>query len=128
MVKCPECGEEINYLNAYSREENKQAVGLFEGDILEWDLSETIEDTCDRIEFECPECGKIIYTNEGNSQDEWIINFLKGGDETTRIKDILKKQIKRLEEQYKDPCYASMMWKLEVQKQTLEWVLFRMEQ
>mgnify|MGYP001564619778 CR=1 FL=1 len=82
MPKCPKCSAHIDALNAYSMEENKQEVILGEGiykqkPFLDYGASETIDSSCSKIDFECPECNQILFTNDGDSQDERVINFLK---------------------------------------------------
>lgn len=80
---CPKCGAEIDHLEAYSLEENRQEVTLIDcpssrRDLLEWSESEPIEETCVKIDFECPECKEVIYSNDGDSTDQAIIDFLSG--------------------------------------------------
>jgi len=75
---CPKCGAEIDHLEAYSLEENRQIVYLDPSDLLDWCESETVDGTCDKIDFECPECKEVIYTNKGDSNDQVIIDFLSG--------------------------------------------------
>lgn len=75
MAKCPKCGAEIDHLNAFSLEENKQEVCLDETGNLDWGVSETVELSCVKIEFECPE---IIYKNDGSSTDPQIKALLTG--------------------------------------------------
>lgn len=77
MVKCPKCNVELEGLNAYSTEQNKQYVWVTDVG-LEYDSSEAVEDSCTKIEFECPECGATLFATEGASQPDEIIKFLKG--------------------------------------------------
>ena len=82
-AKCPKCGELLEHLNAYSLEENRQEVELTKsaatGDVtLDWGLIETVEDSCTKIDFECPNCSAILYTNDGNSLDPKIVAILQG--------------------------------------------------
>jgi predicted RNA-binding Zn-ribbon protein involved in translation (DUF1610 family) len=86
-TKCPKCETQITSLNAYSLEENLQEVTIEndEND-LSWDCSEPQEGTCKRINFECPECGAVLFTNKGDSRDERVIKFLKTGEYCDREK------------------------------------------
>ena len=76
MPKCPKCGKHIDALIAYSIEENKQEVTL-EDTFLNYGATETVDSSCSEIDFECPKCQNVIFTNDGDSQDKRIINFLK---------------------------------------------------
>ena len=84
MPKCPECGEEIDTLVAYCLEENKQTVELenevTEKPILNWGNSEAVEGSCKKIQFECPECSAVLFTNNGNSNDDRVSLFLFTGE------------------------------------------------
>ncbi|VVB51233.1 Uncharacterised protein [uncultured archaeon] len=85
MAKCPKCGAEIDHLKAYSTEENLQIVTLnlpeyAEKNPLDWSRADPVEDTCTQIDFECPDCGNVIYSNNGNSQDPAVAEFLKTGN------------------------------------------------
>jgi len=75
---CPKCGAEIHSLEAYSLEENRQIVTLGGFEDLELSESDTIEGSCNKIDFECPECQETIYTNDGDSTDQAVIDFLSG--------------------------------------------------
>jgi phage FluMu protein Com len=81
-VKCPKCGEVINHLVAFSLEENMQDVRLVdeESDWLDWDVSEPVELSCQKIDFTCPFCRAILFTNKGDDCDKRVIEFLKGED------------------------------------------------
>lgn len=81
MVKCPKCGSEIESVKGYSLEENVQQVTLSNDkkNPLDWDKSDPVDDTCEQIEFECPDCGNVLYRNKGNSQDPVIAKFLRTG-------------------------------------------------
>jgi len=76
--KCPQCGEKLEELIAYSLEENKQTITLDSRGHLDWSASEPIELTCQRIEIECPNCNAIIYKNNGNSEDPRFKQLLGG--------------------------------------------------
>jgi hypothetical protein len=79
MPKCPKCHSEISYLNAYSLEENKQSVGLDpEKEFLDYEVSETVDGTCQKMDFVCPECNEVLFTNNGDCEDDRVIKFLKG--------------------------------------------------
>lgn len=76
-MKCPKCEAEIDFLNAYSLEEVKQKVYLYDGE-LDWSESDFVDGSCVRIIFECPNCLKEIYRNKGDSTDKGIIEILEG--------------------------------------------------
>ena len=79
MTKCTKCGEEIKELTAYSHETNKYTVTLTEQGTLEWGLSETVESSATKDEFQCPLCEAILFTTDGiDSQPQDVIEFLKG--------------------------------------------------
>jgi len=67
MPKCPKCKEEIKYLKYKSKE---VAFGDYD-DIKGYDEE---YGTTSEIDFICPECSKILFTNEDSAYD-----FLKGG-------------------------------------------------
>lgn len=79
FVECPKCYEKIDHLVAYSLEENEQCVSLENND-LDWDSSEMVDGSCIKIQFVCPECGKVLFTNKGESNDSNVIEFLKTGN------------------------------------------------
>jgi predicted RNA-binding Zn-ribbon protein involved in translation (DUF1610 family) len=79
FVKCPKCGGKIDNLTAYSLEENEQTVSL-ENNNLNWDCSEVVDGSCKKIQFVCPDCGKVLFTNKGESDDSDVIEFLKTGN------------------------------------------------
>jgi DNA-directed RNA polymerase subunit RPC12/RpoP len=74
-MDCPNCKTNITFLIAYSLEETRQKVELFEGE-LEWGGTEFVDGTCKKIEFECPHCHKIVYKNKGESTDPKIKELL----------------------------------------------------
>jgi len=81
MSKCPKCKADIDHLNAYSIEEVKQTVSLAtevskDKPLLDWGPEDFVEDTCTHIDFECPECGMVLYSNNGNSEDDNVTAFL----------------------------------------------------
>jgi predicted RNA-binding Zn-ribbon protein involved in translation (DUF1610 family) len=75
MAKCPHCGKQLDSLRAYSLEENVQIVTVEDGQV-DWSTSDVVDDSCVQIEFECPECGKVIYKNKGDSTDAKIKQLL----------------------------------------------------
>jgi len=73
MPKCPKCGEEITYLNDYSKCEEVYEFSLKpDGEIQSEQVDRISGDTPD--DFECPECKKVLFTKE-----EDAVIFLKGG-------------------------------------------------
>ena len=67
MPNCPECKEEIAYLDY---ESHKVECGTFDvgGNFEDDYLKERRE-----LVFLCPECGEVLYNNEGEANE-----FLKG--------------------------------------------------
>jgi len=67
-MKCPECSQDISYL------EDHPPVGT----IFELSINEEGEPQYDEVgtggddEYKCPECGEVLFTNE-----EEAIKFLK---------------------------------------------------
>ena len=83
MAKCPKCNDEIDSLNAYSIEMNKQKVTVDESfpnvhATLDWGRTEVVECSCTKIDFECPNCDATLFTTKGDSQPKEVIEFLKG--------------------------------------------------
>jgi hypothetical protein len=79
MPKCPECKREIDTLNAFSTEVNKQEVMLNkDGKTLDWSETETVESSCTKTEWECPFCEATLFTTGGSPYPEEVVNFLKG--------------------------------------------------
>jgi len=68
MPKCPECGEEIEYLN--NLESGEMGYKLFSDGRYEG--TEFYPDG-GRNEYECPECQTTLFTNETDA-----LEFLKG--------------------------------------------------
>jgi hypothetical protein len=100
-MKCPKCEAELEALDAYSVEENKQEVTLDEDGNLDWSASDPVEDTCTCIEFECPTCKETIYKNRGNSTDPHIKELL-----SPTILD----QVKELEQETQVQKHFSQEW------------------
>ena len=84
MVKCPKCGELIDKLVAFSLEENRQTVELStevtEQGVLDWSVSDPVELSCKHIDFACPECDEVLFSNDGNSEDDRVSKFLLTGE------------------------------------------------
>lgn len=64
-ITCPNCGEEIDYLNynasTYSSGWESGTAGL-DGECMEYGDSETNDTSYEDTEFECPECNESIDT------------------------------------------------------------------
>lgn len=84
MVLCPYCKQQIDHLDSVSYEAVCQDVTLDTSmknmEILDYGDSESVVGSCTKMEFCCPLCGKILYTNNGASDDEKVKRFFKTGD------------------------------------------------
>lgn len=82
MPICPECGKEIDCLNAYAKEESLYIVCLetFETrDSLNYDYQQCVEGSTTGTDFMCPECEESLFLIEDdNTQPEEVISFLQG--------------------------------------------------
>jgi len=87
VPRCPFCGTVIDHLKAYSFEQNKQDVFLErdkhkpENLYLNWEDMETVDCSCSKIEYGCPDCDEnliIDYTTDSNSDKvkEFLANQL----------------------------------------------------
>lgn len=77
-MKCPKCNWEIEFLIAYSLEENRQDVSLDQDGDLDYGFSEAIDESCHKMDFECPNCRESIYENDGWPHDPKIYELLGG--------------------------------------------------
>jgi len=64
MVKCPKCNEEIDFLNHYQSGENWYILR----DDGEYETKEFIASN-DTTDFECPECTKVLFTDEDKARE-----------------------------------------------------------
>uniref|UniRef100_A0A6M3MA71 Uncharacterized protein n=1 Tax=viral metagenome TaxID=1070528 RepID=A0A6M3MA71_9ZZZZ len=84
MPICPKCGKPIDELKAYAREESFYRVYLdsagldYDIDSLGYDYQQCVEGSATHTDFQCPECGAILFSSEADTQPEEVINFLKG--------------------------------------------------
>lgn len=62
MSKCPKCGTEIESLNFWETGESKS---VFDGGNYEIESFEADGQTTD---YECPECGEILFTDEDGAK------------------------------------------------------------
>jgi DNA-directed RNA polymerase subunit RPC12/RpoP len=80
MVECNKCGEKLTSLNVYTLEENKQSVTLIgdeDNPKLDYDTKEPVESSAVRTQCECPYCGEVLLTMEGDGEDSKIIKLLR---------------------------------------------------
>lgn len=84
MPSCPHCNDDIGELSAFALEENKYTVELVEyvegSPRLDWGgISEVMESTVVKTDYECPNCGDTLFTVVGGESDpQVIIDFLRG--------------------------------------------------
>ena len=71
MQKCPICGEGIDYLNFFTKEEVMAVFGYNE-EFNNWDNIGIAEGA--KTNFCCPECAEILFNNEEEAKE-----FLKSG-------------------------------------------------
>lgn len=60
MAKCPNCGEYIDHLKAYS-----QAYQLYDG--CEYGVYIGLD--CSQVDYECPVCGEILFDHEDDARE-----------------------------------------------------------
>lgn len=72
MPKCPKYGKEIDYLKDYSKCEEVYDFRVSETGHPQYDMVDTIPGS-DYDDYECPECGEVLFTGEGDA-----LKFLKG--------------------------------------------------
>ncbi|MEM3432614.1 MAG: hypothetical protein QXG08_01045 [Candidatus Methanomethyliaceae archaeon] len=75
--RCPNCRSPITSLLAYSLVEVKQEVRMGAQGVEWMEISE-VEDTRRWTNFKCPNCGEIIYANDGNVKDPKLEEILRG--------------------------------------------------
>jgi len=88
MNRCPYCQNIIDSLIAFSLMEVKQRVDVVEGttpgeDYLDWCASEDVEGSEVRVDYQCPECGVVLFrsyglTEPGREVEADIIDYLTG--------------------------------------------------
>jgi len=71
MVKCPNCGAEIDHLINWSDAEEKFIFRVNENGNIEYEYVDSIPKL--RNEYCCPECGEVLFFDE-----ELATKFLKG--------------------------------------------------
>ena len=74
-VKCPKCGEMIDYLRNFTP---GWGVYIFDSD-GEYTYSETMPDDNRDDEFNCPQCGETLFGCEESAKE-----FLRGGQDGAR--------------------------------------------
>jgi predicted RNA-binding Zn-ribbon protein involved in translation (DUF1610 family) len=71
--RCPKCGKEIDYLIYTAKELVKADAYLSDRSIVEYHNWDTINVDYDTIDYECPECGEVLFHDERD-----VERFLKG--------------------------------------------------
>jgi predicted RNA-binding Zn-ribbon protein involved in translation (DUF1610 family) len=66
---CPECGEEMAYLNVYEKRESKTYLSVENHRVTleyieDYRSHELYEDTGSLYEIECPECGESLFNGD----------------------------------------------------------------
>ena len=74
---CPECGKEIDYVDATITSSEDYTVGLEDGE-PEWEHDHNRDGNDEHIVVNCPTCGKIIFQGEGQDVRAQVEDFLKG--------------------------------------------------
>jgi hypothetical protein len=67
MPKCPKCGGKIDSLLYYAYELNKADVVVRNGN-LEYHGWDTIPDIKGDPDYECPECGEVLFHSEKEAE------------------------------------------------------------
>jgi predicted RNA-binding Zn-ribbon protein involved in translation (DUF1610 family) len=83
MPVCPECGKQIDELNAFAKEESKYTVVLETFDdgshSLNYDYQQCVGGSTSGTDFMCPKCEQSLFLIEDeDTQPEEVINFLRG--------------------------------------------------
>lgn len=82
VPRCPFCKTLLARLRTYYFDQIQQDVSLSESSdrnrrYMEWDDLESIDGSCKKIEFTCPECARaLIIDNNGNGNNDHVIAFL----------------------------------------------------
>jgi len=72
--RCPQCGEELDYLDYFAYAAVKSQLEIDEGGEADWDAMEILDDTWPgSIEYQCPVCGIVMFHD-----DDSAVRFLKG--------------------------------------------------
>ena len=80
MPKCPKCNEEIEHLVSFLKGEQKDYFKADENAEPEYEWKDFITDY-ENIDFECPECKDVLFTNE-----EEALKFLIKGTQKAVVK------------------------------------------
>jgi len=67
MPNCPKCGQAIDKLYEYARGETKYEVYLGEDGEIHRDELDYLPDS--EVEYECPECREVLFSNPGDADD-----------------------------------------------------------
>lgn len=81
-MKCPKCDNVLTSLDVYTLEENKQTVSLVgeeDNPTLDYSVKEPVENSAIKTEFECPFCGELLLSIDGDGDDQKIAEFLSYG-------------------------------------------------
>ncbi len=84
MPKCPECNEEIEHLNLFSRLEQKARFEIGPHDDVEV-LVECDAFDCDDEDLECPECCAVLFHDRDEAE-----SFLRSESQSDRIEKLAK--------------------------------------
>ena len=79
MSLCPKCNEEIDNLNSYLKGEEKSKFYPDDNGEAEYQWQDFIDG--DNIDFECPNCGQVLFQDE-----EEALKFLIKGTQKEVVK------------------------------------------
>lgn len=80
MAKCPECGKDIEHVDATTTTSEDYTVDLDEDKELNWEYEYNRDGDEKHAVINCPECGKIIFQGEYDDAETWLEDFLRGVD------------------------------------------------
>jgi len=69
-MKCPKCEAKINSLMAYYKCEETNEFGI----ASDGEACFALIDTTEEYKFKCPECGEVLFTDEGAAESFLIGN------------------------------------------------------
>ena len=76
-MKCRFCDKELEYLDVFTLEENRQTVSLHGDGSIFYGVKEPIEASAKYTALECPNCNRELLRMEGDGDDEKIKELLK---------------------------------------------------
>jgi transcription initiation factor IIE alpha subunit len=86
MPKCPKCNEEIDYLNLFSRIEQRGRFELDPSGDPQFLVEGTVPDY-DDDDFECPNCNEVLFHDSDEAEE-----FLKSSVELSILRFKIKKK------------------------------------